>query len=153
MSGNRPFDQHTFILTTPDAVMTFPGLHIRSVAVLMHQQAPHNPTLYVKHSGETDILACDYTHQLEGIEDGRHFHKATITQRHGLRPTADIHWIDPDRHDIKIVPAVKMDAPEGLFSAVCSCGTYRSAPMIESSARLAGNQHAVTKTQRERNAV
>lgn len=151
VSRQRPFSDHTFIIATPAAVMTFPGLHIRAVAVLMREQAHRNPALYIKASGDTQLETCTYQHKTEGLEDGRLFHKATFESPSGL--IDEVHWMDPDRHDITVKPTAKMDTPEGLFTANCSCGAYRSGPMTEAAARLAGSQHAVTKTERERFAV
>lgn len=47
-------------------------------------------------------------------------------------------------HRLAIIPAYKMDTPEGLFRPVCSCG-YRGGVDTHTEAHNAGRQHVKAK--------
>lgn len=53
-------------------------------------------------------------------------------------------------HVPAIVPAQKMDTPEGIWRGACSCGWLQSGPDSERGAIQASNQHAAAKNAQAR---
>jgi hypothetical protein len=149
MSGNQPFAQHAFIITTPDTALVIPGLQIRAVAIMMADMAKQGiVSLHAKMPATDSIIKCYFVHRAT-VNGERLVHEATITEKRGLGATETVQWTTPLPHIITVTEAWKMDTPRGLFRAKCSCGTYESCPTSQAHARAAGAAHSAAKNSQE----
>jgi hypothetical protein len=151
MNPKHAFSNHTFLIATPDGIETIPGTNLRGAAILMYKRFNRTggASLYAKPKGATYLIHVTYSHKLEGLEDGRHFHRADLD---GGDPSlqAQVHWQDAKPHEYKLVAAQKLDgAPQQLYEAVCNCGTYRSGVRSRAAADNAGAQHVRDKNSQE----